>query len=241
MEIEGNKITINGKLVKILQFREEWDIDVTDPEQTINDIKRTGIKADIFSFIQRLPDSRPKFDYYMEWESTAALPIKTYEYWLKKQISQNSRKKIGLAKRKGVELRICDFNDDFVREQLTIYNETPIRQMKPDKAYGMTFERAKKANSTFLDRAVFLGAYYKKELIISTHRREERVHNKGVFACRSQTGARMYRARSGGACCRPGTGGAERKSRCRLCGRERQHIQKRRGCWHSGYGRPSRK
>jgi hypothetical protein len=101
----------------------------------------------------------------MEWESTAALPIKTYEYWLKKQISQNSRKKIGLAKRKGVELRICDFNDDFVREQLTIYNETPIRQMKPDKAYGMTFERAKKANSTFLDRAVFLGAYYKKELI----------------------------------------------------------------------------
>ena len=51
----------------------------------------------------------------MEWESVAAIPITNYEYWLKNQVAQNSRKKIGLAKRKDVELKFCDFNDDLVK------------------------------------------------------------------------------------------------------------------------------
>jgi hypothetical protein len=169
MMADDNEIIVHGKFVKIAQFREEWDVDVDDPEHIIEQIKTNGIKADIFTFIQRLPESKPKFNYYMEWDSVAAIPVKSYEYWL------NSRKKIGLAKRKNVEVRVCDFNDDFVRSQLQIYNETPVRQLKPNRAFGTTFDKAKKANLTFLDRAVFLGAYFDNELIgflklVDTHK-----------------------------------------------------------------------
>jgi len=165
MLIDGNEITISGKFIKMAQFKEDWDIDVENPEQVIVKLKESGTKADLFTFIQRLPESKPKFNYYMEWDNYAAIPIKNYDYWSKKQVSQNSRKKIGLAKRKGVEIRICVFNDDFVKEQLQIYHETPIRQNIPNNAYNFTFEQAKKANATFLDRAIFLGAYFENELI----------------------------------------------------------------------------
>jgi len=165
MRVDHNELVISGKLVKILQFKEEWDIDVDDPETITRKIKEAGIKADIFTFQQRLPNSKPKFNYCMAWDSAAAIPIKSYDYWLKKQVSQNSRKKIGLAIRKGVELKVCEFNDDFVNQQLAIYHETPIRQGRPNWDYNIDFETAKKANATFLDRAIFLGAFYKKELI----------------------------------------------------------------------------
>lgn len=165
MVADNNKMIVTGRFLKIVQFREEWDTDVDDPEIVIKEIKASGINADIFTFQQRLPESIPKFNYTMEWDSIAAIPIKSYEYWLKKQVTQNSRKKIGLAKRKGVEIKICDFNDDFVRSQLEIYHETPIRQHVPNSAFNISFKEAKKANATYLDRAVFLGAYFNDELI----------------------------------------------------------------------------
>lgn len=165
MQIDHDEVILINRFCNILQFKEEWDIDVDDPEAVIKKIKALGIKADIFSFQQRLPYSKPYFNYYMEWDNVAAIPISTYEHWLKHQVSHNSRKKLGLAKRKNVDVRICEFNDDFIINQLEIYNESPIRQNKPDKHYGITFDKAKAANATFLDRAVFLGAFHKDEMI----------------------------------------------------------------------------
>jgi hypothetical protein len=165
MHLGNDEIIVSGIFLRIAQFKEDWDIDVDNPEHAIKILKDAGIKADIFTFIQRLPESKPKFNYYMEWDNYAAIPIKSYDHWLKKQVTQNSRKKIGLAKRKGVEVRVCDFNDDYVRNQLEIYHETPIRQHIPNKAYDITFEQAKKANATFLNRATFLGAFHNNEMI----------------------------------------------------------------------------
>lgn len=165
MIIDGNDIIINGRFIKIASFKEEWDIDIENPERLLKTLKANKTKADIFTFMQRLPDSKPKFSYYMEWDSVAAVPIKSYDYWLKKQVAQNSRKKIGLAKRKGVVIKICEFDDAFVQGQLEIYHETPIRQGKPNWDYHIDFETAKKANATFLERSIFLGAYFEDELI----------------------------------------------------------------------------
>jgi hypothetical protein len=165
MFLDNDEIIVSGKLLKIVQFKEEWDIDIDNPEHVIKKIKATGIKADIFTFIQRLPESKPKFNYYMEWDNYAAIPVTSYAHWLKTQVSQNSRKKIGLAKRKGVDVKICAFNDDFVNKQLEIYHETPIRQFYPNNNFKITFENAKRVNATFLDRAIFLGAFLDTELI----------------------------------------------------------------------------
>jgi hypothetical protein len=163
--VADKELKITGRLVKIAELKKDWDEDIDAPEDFVNHIRCCGVKSDIFTFMQRLPESRPKFKYYMEWDSIAAIPIISYEHWLKKQIVQNSRKKIGLAQRKGVNIKRIPFDDDLVRGILDIYHETPILQGKPNRQYKTDFETAKKLNSTFLDRAQFIGAFYKDELI----------------------------------------------------------------------------
>jgi len=165
MIVDDKEIKVTGKLVKIAELKEDWDEDIEDPEAFIKGLKSSGVKADIFTFIQRLPESRPKYNYQMEWDSIAAIPITTYENWIKKQIVQNSRKKIGLAQRKGIIIKLIDFNDELVKGILDIYHETPILQGKPNRQYNTNFETAKKLNASFLDRAQFIGAFYKDELI----------------------------------------------------------------------------
>lgn len=165
IKIENKELKIIGKLVKIIELKAEWDENIDDPEDFLKHLSNSGVKADIFSFMQSLPESKPKFEYYMEWDSIAAIPISSYENWLKKQIAQNSRKKIGLAQRKGINIKRITFNDDLVKRILDIYHETPILQGKPNKQYKTNFETAKKLNSTYLDRAQFIGAFYNDELI----------------------------------------------------------------------------
>jgi len=101
----------------------------------------------------------------MEWDSVAAITITTYDNWLKNQVVQNSRKKIGLAKRKNVELKFCEFNDELINGILEIYHETPIMQGKPNRQYRTDFATAKRLNGTYLDRAQFIGAFLNNELI----------------------------------------------------------------------------
>ena len=165
MIIDNHEIKISGRFLKTVELKEEWDVDIEKPTSFIDRIKKAGIKADLFTFMQRLPESKPRFSYKVNWDSVAAIPITTYENWLKYQVAQNSRKKIGVAKRKNVELRICEFNDNFVNSILEIYHETPIMQGKPNRQYNTDFETAKKLNSTFLERAQFIGAFVNGEMV----------------------------------------------------------------------------
>ena len=165
MFIDNNEITVSGKYFKIVHFNEEWDIDVNDPESIVSKIISAGINADIFSFQQRLPESKPKFKYHMDWDNIAALPLTTYDNWFKNVLHQNARNKIRIAQKKGVVIKIFEFNDDTLRQIMGIYHDNPIRQGIPDTHYNWDFETAKKDNATFLDRATFIGAYYKDEMI----------------------------------------------------------------------------
>ena len=165
MIVDGKEIRIAGKLIKIAELKEDWDEDIDDPQAFIEKIKGSGVKADVFTFTQRLPDSKPKYNYFMEWDSIAAIPITTYENWLKNQIVKNSRKKINYAQRKGVKVKLIDFDDKLVEGIMDIYHEAPILQGKPNRQYNTDFETTKKLNSTYIDRAQFIGAFYNDELI----------------------------------------------------------------------------
>ena len=165
MMVDNKEVFIKGRLIKTAKLKEEWDEDIENPEAFLKSLKSSGVKGDIFTFIQKLPESRPKYNYYMEWDSIAAIPIVSHDYWLKNQVVKNSRKKIGYAKRKGVTVKEIEFNDKLVKGILEIYHETPLMQGKPNRQYHTDFETAKKLNATFLDRAQFIGAFYNDELI----------------------------------------------------------------------------
>jgi hypothetical protein len=166
MQIDGNEIVVSGGFVKIAYFKEEWwDVDVEDPEDILRKLKDIGINADIFTFVQRLPESKPKYRYYMEWDNVAAIPVTTYDYWYKNQLHQNPRNKLRIAMKKGVVLKISDFNEELIQGITDIYNETPIRQGKPFPYYGVTTDFTRKGHITFLDRAIFICAYLDDKLI----------------------------------------------------------------------------
>ena len=165
MLIADKKVIVTGGLIKIARLKDEWYEDVENPESLIKQIKKTKIKADIFTFWQRLPETKPKYSYYMEWNHVAAIPIKSFDHWFEKQIKSSARKAIRKAEKKGVIVKIVDFNDNFVKGVTTIFNETPIRQGRLYSHYGKDFETVRQELSKDLDRCDLIGAYYNDDLI----------------------------------------------------------------------------
>jgi len=164
-ESNGTELIIKGKYFKIAEVKEEWDQDVDDPQSVADDLKKSGMRLDLFTFVQRLPESRPKYDFFMEWDNVAAIPIKTYQYWQENQITKQSRNRIKKAQKTVVEIRHVCFDEELVKGISDIYNEVRIKQERKNKYYGMDLETVRRLNSTFLDRADFIGAYYQRELI----------------------------------------------------------------------------
>jgi hypothetical protein len=69
------------------------------------------------------------------------------------------------AAKQGVVVREVEFNDDFVRGIVSIFNESAIRQGKPFWHYEKDFETVKRDFSRYLFREDLIGAYYNNELI----------------------------------------------------------------------------
>jgi len=169
LEINGTKIVIEGKLLRIAKvdpwFQQEWFEDLDNPGVLIDALQKSKHCPDIFTFWQRLPDAQPRYPYPMESHSIAALPIKTYSSWWEKQIDRKTRNKVRKAQKKGVTVRMANFDDTFVRGMTSIFNETPIRQGRRFLHYGKDFETVKREFSRFLFREEIFGAYMGDELV----------------------------------------------------------------------------
>ena len=166
MEIENHEIVIINKIVKIVKLAGEGYEYINDPVNFIKIIKSSqDIKANIFTFCENIPVSIPKYDYYMEWDNFAAVPVDTYNNWWAKQINDKTRNLVRKSVKKGVVVRKVDFNEKFVHGIVNIYNETPFRQGKLFLHYKKDFNVVKKDNSSYSDRSYFIGAYFDEELI----------------------------------------------------------------------------
>ena len=167
INLNGTSILVSGQFIKVGEVYDECWLDsdlIEEPKELISYMKNARAKMDIFTFSQKLPDTTPKHDYFMEWDNVAAIPITTFEDWWTK-LPQATRKNVRRYAKRGVEIRVAEFNDEFVKGIVKIYNETPIRQGRVFWHYGKDFETTKQANSTYLTTCDFLGAYLKDELI----------------------------------------------------------------------------
>jgi hypothetical protein len=165
MEINGEKVMVEGKILRIAKLEQEWCDDAGDPEILADALRKTADGPDILTFTQRLPDLKPKYDYQMELESMAVLPIKSYALWWEKQIERQARNKIRKAQKSGVVVRLTDFDDRLVHGMTSIFNETPIRQGRRFLHYGKDFQTIKRQFSRFLFREEIFGAYLGEELV----------------------------------------------------------------------------
>jgi hypothetical protein len=151
--------------VRIARLEGDKYIFPHDPEALLKELRQSRARIDLFTFMQRLPETFPQYTYPMELDNFAALPISTFDHWWTKQIGFKARNKAKQAEKKGIELREIPFDDALVRGICEIYNECPIRQGKRFPHYGMSFERVREYAGTFLDLSVFIGAFLDKRLI----------------------------------------------------------------------------
>lgn len=165
VEINGQTFTITGGPLSFATLDDALFQDVKNPEAAIAGLIDARPRPDILTFSQRVPDVEVKFPYALQWGSFAVLPISTYEHWLTKQLSRSSRNKVRKSEKAGVELRVAEFDNSFIRGMVEIFNESPVRQGRPFWHYGKDFETVKREFSRYLFREDLIGAYYGGELI----------------------------------------------------------------------------
>jgi len=165
MRVCGKDIEIHGHLVRIASPElDQYEL-LSDPEALVNGLRTSGARIDLFTFMQLMPETSPKYTYPMEWDNLAVLPVSTFDHWWGQQIGFKARNKARQAEKKGITFREVPFDDSLVRGIWEVYNESPIRQGKPNVHFGKDIHTVRKEEATFLDRSFFIGASLGEELI----------------------------------------------------------------------------
>jgi hypothetical protein len=168
IQMADRTVVVTGKWLRIAAVKDEPLVEgeiVEDPAAFIEQVRKSTLRADIFTFAQKLPETKPKYHYKFEWDNWAAVPITSFNDWWEKRLPQESRKNVRRAGKRGVVVKVVPFNDELVKGIHCIYNETPVRQGRRFWHFGKDFDTVKRENATYLDRSEFVGAYIGEELI----------------------------------------------------------------------------
>jgi hypothetical protein len=165
VEDREKAIKIRGRVVCVARLDAELYHFLTDPEPLIARLRQSMERIDIFTFIQGVSETEPRFSYRMEWDNQAVLPVTTFDNWWNHQIEFRARNRARRAEKKGVVFREVPFDEQLVRGIWEIYNEVPVRQGRPFRHYGKGFDTVYSEVATYLDYSTFIGAYLDDELI----------------------------------------------------------------------------
>lgn len=168
-DFDNQTILVMGDYVKVASVhQEDWsDTQLKDVEGCIHELRQRreqGLRVDVFTFAQKLPEVTPRYLYHTEADSLAAIRISSFQGWWE-SLPQETRKNVRRSQKRGVEIRLETFSDDLVRAITSVNNERAVRQGRRFPHYGKTFDQVKKDYSSFLDRSDFICAYHENELI----------------------------------------------------------------------------
>ena len=165
MIIDELEIDVRGRLCKMAKLHNEYYEYLDNPAGFIDKMRAAGAGIDMFTFVPEIHGRSPKLSFHQEFDRIAVIPLTTYENWWKHQIADKTRNMARKAAKKGLEIKVVPFDDEFVRGIQAINDEAPIRQGKPYWHYQEDFATVKRLNITFEKQSEFIGAYLGAELI----------------------------------------------------------------------------
>jgi hypothetical protein len=165
LDVCGKQVRVQGRFIRHGRLDADKYLFLADPKPILESLRRSPLRIDLFTFLQRLPETSPKYDYPMEWDNFAAVPISTFQHWWEHQIGNKTRNAARQAGKKGVRVQEVPFGNALVQGIWGIYNESPVRQGKPNVHYGKEVQTVWKEEATYLDYSIFIGAYYQNNLI----------------------------------------------------------------------------
>src|SRR6266850_1054926 len=148
LEVSGKYITIKGNWIKtaVIEAEEYLATDLEDPELCLGKLREQptdGLRADIFTFAQKLPATVPRYNYFMEWDSVAAARTTSFKDWWEK-LPQATRKNVRRSQKRDVVVTIRELDDNLIRGLVELNNECPVRSGRPYPHYGKNFDQVKK-------------------------------------------------------------------------------------------------
>jgi hypothetical protein len=173
LEVNGDILITAGKRLKIAKIRGEEmrEKEIEDPELYLaalrSDNGRT-LKADIFTFSQKLPANQPKYSFPMEWESVAAISLVSFKEWWE-GLPQESRKNVRRSQKRGVVIVAKELEEDVVEGIRSVNDDSPMRQGVKNAYYGLSSEDTWKRYGEFSGRCDFICAYAGQEMIGFLH------------------------------------------------------------------------
>jgi hypothetical protein len=165
IKLGGTEIRVEGRLLRTGMLEADGYQFLENPELTLEQLRQQETRIDLFTFMQRLPETEPKYSFAMELDNFAALRVTTFEQWWNEQLGFKARNKAKQAEKKGIAVREVPFSEELVKGISEVYNETPMRQGAPNRHYGKKLETVYKEEATFLDSSVFIGAYLGESLV----------------------------------------------------------------------------
>lgn len=165
----GKTIVVTGNWVKVARVhQEDWlETALTDPVACLEELRKQrkgGMRVDVFTFAQKLPDTAPRYSFPMDPESIAAIRIRSFNEWWE-SVPQETRKNVRRSQKRGVEVKLGELGDEMVRAIAAVNDEAPLRQGRRFPHYGKTLDQVRKDYSSFLDRSDLVCAYHGSELI----------------------------------------------------------------------------
>ena len=163
--VESFACRIQGRIIRIARLQNEWYEFISHPSNVADNVKGWDQTIDLFTFLPEISSTPVAHPYYSEPESVAVIPVTTYENWWTRQSSDKTRNMARKAGKKGIEIRVARFDDDFIRGIMAINDESPVRQGMPYWHYRKDFESVRREHASFLEESEFIGAYLGAELV----------------------------------------------------------------------------
>src|SRR5260370_41150126 len=115
MYVNGKKVFAEGRWLRMAMVRSDEMMvnELENPELYIKKLREDGtrdIKADIFTFTQKIPATKPQYPYPMECESVAAIHLVTFREWCESS-PQQTRRNVRRCQNRGVVSRREEFHD----------------------------------------------------------------------------------------------------------------------------------
>ena len=169
VNVGGKHIVGRGKWLRVAYVNnEQWlETEVEDPALCVTTLKAQGsdgVRADIFTFSQKLPSTEPKYPYALEWDSIAATRTSSFKDWWD-GLPQESRKNVRRSEKRGVVVQVKKLDSVLLQDLYELNNDSSLRQGKAFTHYGKTLEQVTRDQVDYLDRSDYICAYYEKELI----------------------------------------------------------------------------
>jgi hypothetical protein len=165
IQVLGKDVSITGGVCRIAHLETDSYESVDDPLAIISALRKCIHRIDLFTFMQIMPETSPKYSYPHVWDNMAVLSIPSFEYWWNQRLRSEARNRARQAEKKGVKVREVPLDDFLIQGICEIYNESPLRQNRAFPHYGKDIQAVRNMSSTFPETSIFVGAFLAEKLI----------------------------------------------------------------------------